>query len=114
MKKILATTTALIFALGLASAALAGTDKPAAPAADKPQVMEKAPVTKGEPQVPAAATQETKQEKQELQKMEQKMEKTEKGKPEKGHEYGATKKSEAGAKAVGHETKKQEGQGSKK
>lgn len=109
MKKILATTTALIFALGLASGALAGTDKPAAAAADKPQVTEKAPVTKGDTQVPAAA-QETKQEKQELQKME----KTEKGKPEKGHEYGATKKSEAGTKTVGQETKKQEGQGSKK
>lgn len=111
MKKIIATTTALVFALGLSSAALAqaAADKPVTPAAEQPKVMEKAPAAKTEGLTPATApAKETKMEKKELQKTE----KYQKGKSDKGQEHGAAKsgKPEKGSQSgTGAEKKVEQG-----
>lgn len=111
MKKIIATTTALVFALGLSSAALAQAtaDKPVTPAADQPKVMEKAPAAKAEGLTPATApAKETKMEKKELHKTE----KNQKGKPDKGHEQGAAKSGKSETKSqpdTGGEKKMEQG-----
>ena len=85
MKKMIATTTALVFALGLSTAALAqAVEKPATPPADPAKVTEKAPVVKPTAdhtqKAPVAQAPTTKAEKQEV-SHETKAEKDKKAEP---------------------------------